>query len=1577
MSDTFDPSAVEAIAEASPEESAAALVELLETGSAHHDDDAARLLADRHRGDPILEHLPLSTLETICDRTAAELAAAPAPLPDGLRHRAWALLDVVRRSTVLRLIASADAQSDWADRILRLVDGSHYTFAALFTERAAAYGTRPLFRVPRPEGDRVVTWRQVVGRVDLIARGLLAGTGGSAAPVAIFSRNRLEMALVDLACLSSGIVNVMVPATSTEVDVAYILDHAGCESVVVGDRELLRVVEAVRERLPRLKRVVALDPEAARSRGVVPLEALLERAGEVTAEELDVRRRDLRIDDLASVMYTSGTTGTPKGIMFSHRNIVFKRFCRALALPEIGEDDRFLCYLPLFHTFGRYLEMTGCVFWGATYCFAESPSVEALSRQMRRLETTVFISIPMKWMQLFDLIRQEVDVEADPDEVISRAVRQMTGNGLRWGLSAAGYLDPDIFRFFQRYGVELMSGFGMTEATGGITMTPPGRYRDDSLGGALPGIEIAVEDDGELKIRGPYVTTGYLDPPDGISAFDDDGWLHTGDLMEQDADGFIRIIDRKKEIYKNVQGQTIAPQKIENLFRDFEPVGRIFLVGDHRPYNTALIWPNPDFEELDLAAMHPDEVKAHFRSLVVSANSFLAPYERIVDFAVIDRDFDAERGELTAKGTYRRKTIERNFADRIRLLYRRTTLHVGDAEVTVPNWFFQALGLTTQELRVEGDELVLASHGSRLRVRRLEDGQVQVGAARYRPARRTVDLGELLATPRLWLGNDALVSFAPLDVAHRDRRRRRDVEIEWVARIGPYRATDDDRRRAAELHLAERVDAMDLHLVACLLEADDPDDALAAVAILERAVASADASEVDAALRLLRRAATAESPEVVRRGFRVLAVHERPSAYQQMLASFLDRSIPTLDHDTIRQLAEADFTTDQVDAFLAEAERRCHDPAHRRSAAPMLRFIAEYGAVHPGRYRPLRAFLIRMAVVARDSKLRRLARLASTHLEAGFRAWLGNPRRIAVDPETGDEYRWDDVVAFADDVDVEARSRILRALKETPMLREAAFLFTGGTALRLDDILPGGVWVRHLGTEHGKSVYRLAVRARNRDVFDVALNVARELDDASIRQEIDWLVVCGATRHLAPLVEDFGGWWPDHRVWTEEFIPGDTLDRGLRRLARRGGDPERLQGVWPFAAWSALSAFVGFWERTGRTIEIANASPTNVIVPMHDYHTGARLVSIAARRPHESLGSLLVDLKRSVVDPIEAENPELSGLVGWDIVFSALVENVGEDEGLAMLDGAATEDVDLPPDVADAARRFVAVVRGRGFLSRRLFFAGKRYRRWARLNPDATPHARARTLREMFDTYGLGALQTASPEVRVRFFRETVFRDAPTPLADGLEELIGRLRRRELTPDDLSAAVADLRARLDLEADDDFFLARLSYPYLQPEDEAVFVPAESGGVQQSEMVVTLEDADGRPYRIRHALTPKEVARLHRMFVAAKLPVVFRPEHRFLVAVNDRGHLMGGLFYEVQPEDHTAHMDKVVVAERFQGQGIAGALIDELSNRLRTAGYTSLTTGFFRPEFFYRFGFTVERRYAGLVRNLEPQPEMSP
>ena len=296
------------------------------------------------------------------------------------------------------------------------------------------------------------------------------------------------------------------------------------------------------------------------------------------------------------------------------------------------------------------------------------------------------------------------------------------------------------------------------------------------------------------------------------------------------------------------------------------------------------------------------------------------------------------------------------------------------------------------------------------------------------------------------------------------------------------------------------------------------------------------------------------------------------------------------------------------------------------------------------------------------------------------------------------------------------------------------------------------------------------------------------------------------------------------------------------------------------------------------------------------------------------------------------------------------------------------------PQLRRSLETYVDTVRVRGFLPRRLFFAAKRYRRWAALSTDATPQARARTLQELYETYGLQRLTRDYPETRLRLFRETVFREGPDSLVQGLDNLIDAMRSGELVGDDLTYSVAELRARLDVGEDDDYFLARLSLPYLRPEDAADFVRSDLGGEQQSEIVVTLEDHDGRPFRVRHALTPKEVGRLHRLFQAAKLDVVFRPEHRYLVAINERQHIVGGIYYELEEGGANAHLEKIVVAEADRRKGVADGLMKDFFNRLRTAGVETVTTGFCRPGYFYGYGFRIEPRYAGLVKDLSEQPK---
>jgi len=334
---------------------------------------------------------------------------------------------------------------------------------------------------------------------------------------------------------------------------------------------------------------------------------------------------------------------------------------------------------------------------------------------------------------------------------------------------------------------------------------------------------------------------------------------------------------------------------------------------------------------------------------------------------------------------------------------------------------------------------------------------------------------------------------------------------------------------------------------------------------------------------------------------------------------------------------------------------------------------------------------------------------------------------------------------------------------------------------------------------------------------------------------------------------------------------------------------------------------------------------------------------------------------------VEKEYPKLQGLVGRETVYASFLDVLGEQEGIDVLRSIPAE---LEPDLP----RFLEQVEAGGFRPMKLHFAVERYCRWAELGTDPTSQARARTVRELFETYHLASLVPTYPETRVRFFRDTVFRNAPEPLARGLEKVVDDLRQRELTPEEVADAIADLRSRLDLSADDDYFLTRLSFPHLRPEDSAAFVEADFGGRQQSEVVVFQEDRDGNPFRIRHAMNPREVGRLHRLFLAANMDVRFRMEHQYLVALNQRNQVIGGIFYEIGDQEEAAHLEKIVVAEPYRRIGVADALMHEFCNRLRAAGVKTVTTGFFRPEYFYAYGFTIEKQYAGLMKSLVTPPE---
>ncbi len=1597
---------------------------------------------------------------------------AQKPAQDSLREEvvglAHAYLNAFRRpgflQKIYREIANSSAlpsqdrsdsrynfRTEWEALICDLLIHSNFHLGRLFAQRAEEYGDKTLFKLLLDEKDQDYSWFDADDEIQKYRRALIALTkqpDGALDKVAFLCTNCIEMVFLDLACLTTGIVNIMIPGNSVAEHVEFIVKQQGIRLLILSDEKQLLKVRPIKAAMPSLEKAVMIQGNSAEE-WVTPLDTFIKAGEAVTDDEAAGYCQKVHIHNLATVMYTSGTTGEPKGIMFSHLNIVSKRFYRAMAIPGIGDTDRFLCYLPLFHTFGRWLEMTGCIFWGALYTFMENPSVEAMVENMQRIRATIFISIPKKWYQLYEYVGRTVDVQFGPKDTVARALHAATGGGLRYGLSAAGFLAPDVFIFFQRCGVELMSGFGMTEATGGITMTPPGDYRENSLGRALPGIEIKVADDGELLIRGPYVMMGYYDEAeDGIQETEyrtgdriqeteyrtqsasssvsgllssvSSPWLPTGDIMRMDKDGFIEILDRKKDIYKNVRGETIAPQRIENFFRDFEQIKQVFLVGDHQAFNTVLIYPDVETPDSEYSRMEEKERHDYVSSAIVSVNKFLAAFERIVDFRTVERAFSDAHGEITHKGTYKRRVIEQNFKDTIDSMYKKNylTVHCAGLEVRVPNGFIREKGCLNWDITGTADGLKIAKHHLFLPIKSSSEKRefVQIGGYLYENQKPHLDLQTLLMNPLCWVGNQAFADFAG------------DAILSWYQQVDAlvphlhFRGVTDyhgrDERDFATLQT--KLDAGEkslegLHLAAYLLQSHDLTDAEAAVVYFRKTLEDKSAPYQTFVLELLTRPALTPHEITRRELFRLCLPYIRSKRFGDYLKIYLTAQPDLFDEELIKDTAGTyhsdvvravhDFIYQLRSAHIADVPGTSATSTFEESGSTsageilpqltaLLQIIVRSVAQHPTRYKLIRRLLIEHRLQRVWPELAELAHQALRQARHDFRAWLGNPEQVAVDMETGEDYRWEDVIIFEEGITPDHRRMLLLAITRTTLLQETIFLLSEKNAVRLNHIPPGGVWISYLDDRPEVVVFRVSVQTRFQGSFEITLYLNRAIPKDQLLDMTEWHISVSNPEGLkgferprqagAPaagissrqLVDEFGDYWEDFGIWTKEYVAEETTGRFIAKSMRNRKDEQgllKLQHLWSFFVWNAAVAYYSFYKFTDYSLQLADPTPDNIVIPPHDYQSGTRIVSITERIACPALLTFLQHFYERFIEPIETQYPELEHRSIWNYVFAAMIDVEGEKPGYDLLKQALAELQNYPHTPAmknfmEKLSAYLEYLETGTFMVQPLFFAHKRFHRWLQLNQDASITAQAQLLHDLTDTYHLHELEKERPDVRTRFFLETVFADSTPELKATLRNLYQRQHDAHISADEMLAAISAIQTEFSLNEKEQFFLTRLSYPHLKPTDEAALLTSAADGALTADVVVQVEDRDGNPFYLRRPNSPKEVSRLHKLFLENNMRVRFRHEHQFLVAVTDAGHIIGGLFYS-RTEPTMAHMDKIAVSSRFRRKGVSEALMNELFSRLKAAGYESVTTGFFRPEYFYHFGFKIERKYAGLVKKL--------
>ncbi|MEU5917110.1 AMP-dependent synthetase/ligase [Streptomyces sp. NPDC047141] len=552
-----------------------------------------------------------------------------------------------------------------------------------------------------------VTAARFAAEVHSVAKGLIASGLRPGDRLALMARTTYEWTLIDFAAWAAGLVTVPVHPTSSAFQTRWILEDSGASACVVEGPEQARLVSAERRQLPGLAHLWVLGTGAVDQ---------LRRAGARVADEAVTARRGLLTPAaLATLVYTSGTTGRPKGCALTHANFFAEvdnavRLLHPVFLSESKEPASTLLFLPLSHVFGRMVAV-GCV--RARVRVGHAPSVEGeeLLTDLAAFRPTFLLAIPYVLEKVFNKARATAErsgkaaafdraarvarrygQEASPslalrtaralyDPLVYRRIRAALGGRVTYVICGGSPLGARLAAFFAGAGVEVFEGYGLTETTAASTVTPPRRPRTGTVGWPLPGTAVRIADDGEVWLRGGHVFAGYWDARRGVALpYTDDGWFPTGDLGSLDADGYLRITGRKKDILITSAGKNVAPAPLEDWLRAHPLIGQCMVVGDDRPYVTALItldheglthWRRmrrKDHLALWELARDPELLAALQRG-VDDANRLVSRAESIRAFRVLNTDFSEASGHLTPSLKLKRRAVLRDFARDIEEMY--------------------------------------------------------------------------------------------------------------------------------------------------------------------------------------------------------------------------------------------------------------------------------------------------------------------------------------------------------------------------------------------------------------------------------------------------------------------------------------------------------------------------------------------------------------------------------------------------------------------------------------------------------------------------------------------------------------------------------------------------------------------------------------------------------------------------------------------------------------------------------------------------------------------------------------------
>jgi len=594
----------------------------------------------------------------------------------------------------------------------------HRSIPKMIRAIAEKHPDRPAISYTQNGTYLTLNYQQFCTRIMMAARGLRKAGMQAGERVAIFSENRAGWAIADLGTQCALGISVPIYATNTGNQAAYVINHCEAKIVFVSTRSQYEKLLAVRDQIPGVDMVVSF--ERFLGERSLPLHTLYQLSEISHPIQDDERRRieeeveRLKPEDLATIIYTSGTTGTPKGVMLSHYNLLLDAWLGIKRVGNVGMDGTFLSYLPLSHVLERTAGYLAVLMSGGHIAFAES--VDSVADNMREIRPNAMISVPRLFEKIHSRIYENVhqmkplqrqlfhqaiaigreyidkkQIERQPagwlgvkyrfyDRLVFHKIRRRFGGRMKFFVSGGAPLDKTINEFMWIIGIPVFEGYGLTETSPAVTLSSFDAMRFGSVGKALEQTEFKLAADNELLIKGPQLMRGYYKDEQATAEAIVDGWLKSGDIAEIDAEGFVYIIDRKKEIIVTAGGKNIPPQPLENELKLDKYISQVYIHGDNKPYLVALLTPNMErliefSEDNNVSYLGIDDlvskplVQQLYAERIAQFNQQLAAYESIKKFILLPREFTVEGGALTPTLKLKRKVIYRENQERIEQLY--------------------------------------------------------------------------------------------------------------------------------------------------------------------------------------------------------------------------------------------------------------------------------------------------------------------------------------------------------------------------------------------------------------------------------------------------------------------------------------------------------------------------------------------------------------------------------------------------------------------------------------------------------------------------------------------------------------------------------------------------------------------------------------------------------------------------------------------------------------------------------------------------------------------------------------------